>query len=486
MIFFRIIATVLLFTNVVITSQTIIDGLAPKHKKKFATLNKIVNYSNFRLELIEKTTIDSIGNFQFSVNCENAFLAVIEIDNEYGYLYMDPSTSSYNLLFMNNDEIINPLRKKNVQLTFNDLSKNDLNTLILDFNLRLDYFLYGDTAKIVRLAQRTQEFSDSLDQFKSKLITYYGDIKKQYLHNYIRYSIGSIEQMTNSRDIEKNRFETFNFYLKDMPVLYENNAYMTFFNQFYDNTLSLPESGSDEKVRFAINNYTSLDKLHEALSTDYFLRDKRIRELAIINGLSQIYYKNSYDPNSILSILREIQHTSDYKEHKKLSANLISTLTHLNRGTTAPNFVLTNQFDENIKLNELKGKYIYISFFSSESSTSILHMDVIKSLYEKYSDNITFISISLDKDKDNYINFCNEFKDYKWNICHYDFDHNIVRDYQLKNIPSYILLDKEGNIDQAPAYSPIADGNSVSIEKTFFTIKKNNSSKKEFKIGGKN
>ena len=111
--------------------------------------------------------------------------------------------------------------------------------------------------------------------------------------------------MTNSRDIEKNRFETFNFYLKDMPVLYENNAYMTFFNQFYDNTLSLPESGSDEKVRFAINNYTSLDKLHEALSTDYFLRDKRIRELAIINGLSQIYYKNSYDPNSILSILRE-------------------------------------------------------------------------------------------------------------------------------------------------------------------------------------
>ena len=129
---------------------------------------------------------------------------------------------------------------------------------------------------------------------------------------------------------------------------------------------------------------------------------------------------------------------------------------------------------------------IYISFFSSESSTSILHMDVIKSLYEKYSDNITFISISLDKDKDNYINFCNEFKDYKWNICHYDFDHNIVRDYQLKNIPSYILLDKEGNIDQAPAYTPIADGNSVSIEKTFFTIKKNNSSKKEFKIGGKN
>ena len=118
MIFFRIIATVLLFTNVVITSQTIIDGLAPKHKQKFATLNKIVNYSNFRLELIEKTTIDSIGNFQFSVNCENAFLAVIEIDNEYGYMYIDPSSSNYNLLFMNNDEIINPFRKKKCTINF--------------------------------------------------------------------------------------------------------------------------------------------------------------------------------------------------------------------------------------------------------------------------------------------------------------------------------------------------------------------------------
>ena len=80
MIFFRIIATVLLFTNVVIKSQTIIDGLAPKHKQKFATLNKIVNYSNFRLELIEKTTIDSIGNFQFSIK---NWLILIQISTPY-------------------------------------------------------------------------------------------------------------------------------------------------------------------------------------------------------------------------------------------------------------------------------------------------------------------------------------------------------------------------------------------------------------------
>ena len=467
-------------------AQTTINGIAPKHATKFATINKIVNFSNFKLELIEKSPIDSLGNFQFKSTNNKAFLAVIEIDNEYGYLYIDPTTPQYDLLFLNNEQTINPLRKKNIQLIFNNLDKDDLNTLILDFNLRLDYFLYGDTAKIVRMAHRTQEFVDSLEQFKNQLISYYGGVKKQYLHNYIRYSIGSIEQLTSTKDIEKNRLLTYNFYLHKMPVLYENNAYMTFFNQFYDNTLSLPESGNQEKIKFAINNLNSLEKLNEALSNDYFLKDSRIRELAIINGLSQVYYKNSFDPNNILSILKEIENNSAFIEHKKISKNLIQTLTHLNKGTKAPIFNLTNQFNEQINLSKEKGKHIYLSFFTSDSPKSIMEMEVIKSLHEKYADNISFISISLDKEKRNYINFTKEYADYKWNICHYNFNHNIINDYQIKNIPSYVLIDKNGIIDQAPAYSPIADGNSTSIEKTFFYIKKNNTSEKKFKIGGKN
>ena len=335
------------------------------------------------MEVIEKTSLDSLGNFSFTINPENAFLSVIEIDNEYGYLYIDPTATKYDVLFSDTKENLNRFRKTTNQLVFNNLPNNDLNTLILDFNLRLDYFLYGDTNSLLRMAKRNQEFKDSLNVFKEKLIPLYGTIKKEYLHNYIRYSIASIEQLTNFKDLEKSRLFNYNFYLNDMPVLYNNNAYMSFFNQFYENILSIPENSNEEKIKFAINNYNSLEKLDLALANDYFLKNERIREMAIINGLSKIFYNKYYNANNILSILNEIALKSKFHEHKKISNYLIQTLTNLNKGTQAPEFKLVNQLDDSIILKQEKGKTIYLNFFSTASTQSLLEMEIIKSLHKK-------------------------------------------------------------------------------------------------------
>ena len=97
-----------------------------------------------------------------------------------------------------------------------------------------------------------------------------------------------------------------------MPVLYSNNAYMAFFNQFYEKVLSLPETSNEDKIKFAINNYNSFQKLDLVLAEDYYLKDKRIRELAIINGLAEIYYNKYFNPNNILSIIKEIELKSQY------------------------------------------------------------------------------------------------------------------------------------------------------------------------------
>ena len=489
----HILFLLLLFSSFQIQGQLTINGLATKHINKSAKLNRIVNFSTFRMEVIEKTSLDSLGNFSFTINPENAFLSVIEIDNEYGYLYIDPTATKYDVLFSDTKENLNRFRKTTNQLVFNNLPNNDLNTLILDFNLRLDYFLYGDTNSLLRMAKRNQEFKDSLNVFKEKLIPLYGTIKKEYLHNYIRYSIASIEQLTNFKDLEKSRLFNYNFYLNDMPVLYNNNAYMSFFNQFYENILSIPENSNEEKIKFAINNYNSLEKLDLALANDYFLKNERIREMAIINGLSKIFYNKYYNANNILSILNEIALKSKFHEHKKISNYLIQTLTNLNKGTQAPEFKLVNQLDDSIILKQEKGKTIYLNFFSTASTQSLLEMEIIKSLHKKYSEAITFISVSVDENKADYENYVLKYSDYNWNICHYNFNHQLIDDYKIKSLPKYILIDKAGKINQAPAYSPIPDGNNHSIDETFFSIQKSikppkefNVGKKDSKIGGKN
>ena len=75
---------------------------------------------------------------------------------------------------------------------------------------------------------------------------------------------------------------------------------------------------------------------------------------------------------------------------------------------------------------------------------------------------------------------------------HYDNpsqDNTIVDDFQLDHLPSHLLIDPDGNISQFPALppSPLSKGyNSTTIDKTFFTIKKNTTVKESFKIRKKN
>ena len=61
--------------------------------------------------------------------------------------------------------------------------------------------------------------------------------------------------------------------------------------------------------------------------------------------------------------------------------------------------------------------------------------------------------------------------------------------FSIRHLPIHLLIDPDGKISQFPALppSPLSKGyNSTTIDKTFFTIEKNNRVKESFKIGKKN
>ncbi len=475
------------FIQGIVFSQIVISGAAPNHKNETVTINRYTDYFTYNYDVLNIQEIDSLGNFQFNLEVENGFLAIIKIENKYGYIYLDPEAESYQIYFPSSKNIGNDILSNiPVQLIFNDLPRNDLNTQILDFNLRLDYFLYGDTTRLIRMAKHEKEFKDILNDFKEKLIPLYQSIKKEYLHNYIRYSIASIEQLSFNSNKEKNRLNTYNFFLKDLPVLYQNDAYMIFFNQFYENILSIPEISNEEKIKFAINSYNSLDKLNEALANDYYLKDPKIRELAIIKGLGSIFYNKYYNASNILSILNEIKTNSLFTDHKKIANNMILTLTNLLPGFEAPPLSLMDQNKEELSIRKFKDNYIYLNFFSTNNSQSLIEMDLIFELKKKYNNNITYISICLDKKETDYLNYLKNNPSMDWYICHYNNDLKIISDYKVRNIPKYILINPDGTINQAPAYSPNPNSQYVSIEKTFFNVHKDYQKKKNFRIGKKN
>ena len=94
-------------------------------------------------------------------------LTEISIGRFHSMLYVDTSNYEYNLYFPK-DTLIDQASLKNseIQIVFLNLEKDNINSLILDFNNQLDYFLYGDTSKIIRMAKHNNEFQDSLNSFK--------------------------------------------------------------------------------------------------------------------------------------------------------------------------------------------------------------------------------------------------------------------------------------------------------------------------------
>jgi hypothetical protein len=114
-------------------------------------------------------------------------------------------------------------------------------------------------------------------------------------------------------------------------------------------------------------------------------------------------------------------------------------------------------------------------------------MEIIKQFKENYGF-VNYISINLENNEEAYNNFIKSNLNYQWPICYPLNKQKIVDDFQLDHLPSYLLIDPNGNISQFPALppSPLSKGyNSTTIDKTFFTIKKNSREKKPFKIGKK-
>ncbi len=459
---------------------------APNYSSQIISWSKKTDFITNSYTIIDEKTIDINGNAQLTGEFDKIELTEISIGRTHGILYIDTATKNYSIFFPE-DTLIDSasLKQSQIQLIFIDIPKNDINKLLLDFNLYYDYFLYGDTTKLIRMARHDEEFQDSLNEFKVFVSDRYSSKKIKYLHHYIRYEIALLEQMAHQSKGDLYRSYLYNTYLKRHSIKYENNAYMKFFNLFYFETFRLGGDQSYKQILFSINQLNDYDKLDNILaSIPYFSTDK-IRELATIKGLYDSYNSNEFAEENIISLLEHIFLNSQWETHKTIASKCIDVLLKFKIGEPCPKFDLINQNKEKINLEYCNNKYTYINFFATWNHRSLQEMGIIKKLKENY-DFINFVSINLDKNLKKYESYIEGNSDFKWDICQASNLDLIVKDFDLNHLPTHILIDPNGKIAQYPAYPPSPLYNNQSIDVTFFNLKKNNSVKTPFGIGGKN
>jgi thiol-disulfide isomerase/thioredoxin len=157
---------------------------------------------------------------------------------------------------------------------------------------------------------------------------------------------------------------------------------------------------------------------------------------------------------------------AEYKSHFPESKNLallrkaMSVRKTICVGKPAPDFSITTPEGKKMKLSDLKGKVVYLDFWSSGCVPCIGEMPAAKRLHEYFKGKpVAFVNVSLDAKEDVW----------KRAIKKYDVDgintleenetkSETAKKYGIIGVPSYFLIDKNGNFAVVEGINRPSDG----------------------------
>ncbi|CAM3576012.1 TlpA family protein disulfide reductase [Flavobacterium chungbukense] len=164
--------------------------------------------------------------------------------------------------------------------------------------------------------------------------------------------------------------------------------------------------------------------------------------------------KGDFDPEFKAALKRSFESfhqyaTEDYERVAKANKMI---------GKPSPGFDYENFKGGKTKLSDLKGKYVYIDLWATWCAPCRAEIPYLQKIEEKYhGKNIEFVSISIDKLKDNekwkkfvtdkHLGGIQLFADKDW-------ESEFVMNYGVTGIPRFILIDPQGNIVKSDAPRP--------------------------------
>jgi hypothetical protein len=455
----------LFFLSYSFFSQVRIEGIAPAYVGKKVQVFGIQDYFSYKDTLIGEGIVQQDSTFHIDCLIQKTQKIVIKSNKNQGFIYVEPNkTYAINLPDRDPFNAYRP-QGNQIEIGFRSLDSLDLNYKIIAFDNWVTEFL---AAYFNRKTTTTPEFASKLDTFKINVEKYYATDTNSFFKTYVRYSIASLDdiQFIGAR----NRYEKYNFYIKDFPIMYDNETYMKYIALFYKNILGRFPTDLNTKIYQSILR-SSPSLLSKALSEELTLKNPKIRELILIKSLSEAYNGSEYPKTNIISMLDSISAKPIYASNSILAKNLLARLTELAPGVKAPEFNLAQMGQDSISLKKFAGKYLYIQFIDPNFEESEKHCELLKPMYLKYKNYIEFVSI-MDDSKHLSKKQNTFYASLPWKKYVLPHTHSIYSRYNIKSYPSYVLIDDLGIIYSYPALGPIPNGEYENIEKYFFSIKR--------------
>ncbi len=407
---------------------------------------KIVGFlRNSEVAIAEVKTADSTymdtivnGRFSFNIRAEN---------------YIDLKLDEWIPLFVEFGDSIFIDYERSKQIQFSGLGFEESEFLYKKMNLIMDLG-FDDPRKIdiALFSSEPEKFIEKIDSVKQIRIKHLNDYQK--LNPKISNSFYNTENLLINYFWINQQFGYPGFYemlTKIKPELPDN--YYKFTDQIETNNKEL----------FKFNDYKStlisyLDFRAKELNDKYTLAKEIFTEREIFEDImlreinSQINLNGIDGIDSICDDFLAIMKDKGQKDYLTGKYNNWSKLA---TGKKAPEFEIIDNNGNIVKLSDFLGKFVYIDCWSSFCGPCIREMPEMKKLSDELkNENIIFVSISADNDKEKWLSKIKEFELNTINLCTEGATHKFNDDYNAKAFPRYILIDDKGFIIDATAEKP--------------------------------
>jgi hypothetical protein len=447
------------------SSLTTVSGYAPAYIDQYVSVLRYTDFLTQTTEKVGEALVKADSTFSISFFNDEIGKFKVMAGNNYFSIYAEPD-AEYELFIKNRSPYVDYRPAGNeVEFFFLGLDSLDINFKIIDFEDRMLTFLKRNYN---RQAMANSDFVKSLDEFKEEIEQLHAQDSTAFFQAYVRYSFAGLDNMAFLG--ARNKYEKYDFYIKNQPIYYENDRYIEYVLKYYEKYhTQLAESVNQEFYSGIIS--ASPTKIMRSLGRDYALENMVLREFVMLKMLSDVYYTNEYPQTNILTILDSLSIQAIVPEHESMAKNLRKRLTQLVPGSKMPEF--------NIKVNKAQkskadylGKHLYIQFSQQGSLKSERDYELLSYLREKYGDAVDFLTIVVAEDgaikESTYL----REQGISWDAAVVNPSHTIIESFNVVTFPHYVLVDAQGYIVSAPALSPRPNNEYDTVERNFFEIKK--------------
>ncbi len=408
------------------------------------------------------------GTFSFVIDPGSTQCLYVETGPYLGYFFIRPG-HSYKIELprisgLSDEWRHNPYFKKALRhlqticTSCGSDSLNEINQAIRKFDEQYDPF---------RDKQLLRYYSPSysrtkLDSFETANPVPPGIPDSMYYSRYRFYRLGILEFTVNAYNADT----LISKYFSGRRVDFGLPPYLELFNQVFDDYFQHLSKEPALRDIYKVFSHISYNEIKSYLSTDPVMRNDTLFESVLLDEIYQSYYSGDFPKERMVAFADTIKEESRNTVIRDMADTLIKKFNWLQPGQPAPGFQLKDVEGNIHSLSDFRGKYVYLGFCETQSMICLREFEYLKALSARHASYLSVITIIRSDDLQNVKQFITENK-LNWTILIAGQEDHIFQAYNVRALPVFYLIGKEGKLVKSPAADP-----SAGIEQVLFRVMK--------------